>query len=958
MLALFALRRPGPDRALEERIARLEEEMRRLRGGAPAPAEEPLVTPAPIASPEPTVTPPLPVEPIPEPAPEPVAAPEPPPFRLPDPPEPPAVQIDWERWIGVRGAAVLGGVVLALAGLFFFRYSIEHGLIPPWLRVVLGTLTGCACLVGADVMRRRQYGGTADAVAGAGIVVLYAAFWAAANLYGLIGTGTLFVLLVAVTVTCGALSWRHQSLVIAVLGLLGGFLTPIFASSGRDNPIGLFAYLLLLDAAVLYLARRRGWPILALLALLLTAGYQALWIGGRMGPDRVLLGLGIVALFAVVFAAGTERGDERSGRTWFWTQASAVLVPFVFALYFATNADLGERLVPLAMLLAVLAAAAAWLSRVHGEPALGVGASASIVAVLAVWAAENTATTAIAWQTSAACVVLAGIFHAFVERDPDRAEWQGPATAGIVSATGLFVVLLAGAVVESGEIGLWPWLTGWLGLAALLIRQGGFPQRERLQLVAAAFLALGLAAFRGVHRWSVDFPSTAAYLALVLAVAVAFQVAALLRGEGRPRRFAEQAAALFAVATTLLVVVMISDASFTALGTATALGILGTLAATRLGGSWWGLVAMIATAIAHSSWTMDRIEPTTLGFAVQVATVVLFTLWPFLAVDRLRGTRWPWWTAALAGPMWFVSLGQLFSTRFGDAAIGLLPLGLGAVTLAAAQRTRATFADGDPDRTGNLAWFLGVTAAFVTVAIPLQLDREWITIGWALEGLALVMLWQRLDHPGLKYVGLALLVAVAIRLVANDAVLTYHARPAFRIVNWLLYTYLVPAAALLRSSTVLAPLEVPRFREWERPLLGERPIGTIVTGLAGLLVVFAWMNIAIAEWFTIGPELTLDFSRMPARDLTTSIAWACYALGLLTLGVRRRNVGLRWASLGLMMLTIAKVFLYDLGELGDLYRVASLLGLALSLIGVSLAYQRFVFRREPSPAPSDTMTEP
>jgi uncharacterized membrane protein len=42
--------------------------------------------------------------------------------------------------------------------------------------------------------------------------------------------------------------------------------------------------------------------------------------------------------------------------------------------------------------------------------------------------------------------------------------------------------------------------------------------------------------------------------------------------------------------------------------------------------------------------------------------------------------------------------------------------------------------------------------------------------------------------------------------------------------------------------------------------------------------------------------------------------------------------------------TIAKVFLHDVGELGDLYRVASLLGLAVSLILVSLAYQRFVLR--------------
>jgi len=83
---------------------------------------------------------------------------------------------------------------------------------------------------------------------------------------------------------------------------------------------------------------------------------------------------------------------------------------------------------------------------------------------------------------------------------------------------------------------------------------------------------------------------------------------------------------------------------------------------------------------------------------------------------------------------------------------------------------------------------------------------------------------------------------------------------------------------------------------------------------------------------------------MPARDATTSIAWALYSLVLLAIGVRITSGSLRWLSLGILVLTLGKVFLHDLGELEDLYRVSSLLGLALSLIVVSLIYQRFVFR--------------
>ncbi|HSN55532.1 MAG TPA: DUF2339 domain-containing protein, partial [Candidatus Sulfomarinibacteraceae bacterium] len=109
-------------------------------------------------------------------------------------------------------------------------------------------------------------------------------------------------------------------------------------------------------------------------------------------------------------------------------------------------------------------------------------------------------------------------------------------------------------------------------------------------------------------------------------------------------------------------------------------------------------------------------------------------------------------------------------------------------------------------------------------------------------------------------------------------------------------------------------------------------------------VVFAWINLAIADAFATGSALELSLERLPARDLTTSVAWAAYALVLLAIGVRSRSGSLRWLSLGILVLTLGKVFLHDLGELEDLYRVASLVGLAVSLIVVSLIYQRFVFR--------------
>jgi uncharacterized membrane protein len=197
-------------------------------------------------------------------------------------------------------------------------------------------------------------------------------------------------------------------------------------------------------------------------------------------------------------------------------------------------------------------------------------------------------------------------------------------------------------------------------------------------------------------------------------------------------------------------------------------------------------------------------------------------------------------------------------------------------------------------------------------------------------------------------VGLALLAGVTIRLVANEAILGYYPRPSWRIVNWLLYTYLVPAGALIGTAMILRDEEIPRARPWERGLYRRGlPVAAIAAGIAAIVVIFVWINLAIADWFSTGPSLRVSFERLPARDLATSIAWALYALVLLAVGVRATSRGLRWLSLGLMMVTVAKVFLYDLGELEDLYRVASLLGLAVSLIAISLAYQRFVVPNAP-----------
>ena len=814
------------------------------------------------------------------------------------------------------------------------------------------------------------YGPTANALAGAGIVILYASVWAARVLYELIGSGLGYGLMILVTLACGMLSWRHRARDTALLGLIGGFATPLLLSTGQDNPIGFFAYILMLDAGLFALARLRGWPVLAALSLGGTVFYQLVWIVLRMGPERAMLGLGILGLFGLFYAiAGRLQGsgseDEKERETWQPTQTAGVLLPFAFALYFAGNAVFTPHLYPIGILLLLLSAVAGWLSRVQNFPLLSAGSASGSVAVVWVWCLQAEWSAALAWEAVGVCVVLALLFHVFFELDWHRDggdDYQSFSQGTLITSAGFLALLVFTPLWAGMSATFWPWLCGWAGLAALLIRQSVEPSRQHKQGLAALGLGLGFSLFYAAHGGAPRFPAAALYFGVIGACGIAFQAIAVVLKEVRRQAWANHAAAIFA-ATVLVFLLGEGLAHRLSVGlyltTTVLLALLIVLAATRLGSGKWYFSGMALLALGHNIWTAaygwtagyggSSLNPdeALLAFLLQLLAVLLFSWWPLLTRTRFGGERWAWYAAALAGPAWFLALRSLYEIRFGAAAIGVLPVALAALSLGLAFRIQKQGLLDPAMHKRGLVWFSAVAMGFISVAIPLQLDKEWITLGWAIQGFALTALWKRLDHTGLKYFALALLAVVTIRLVANPEIVSYHPRSSFPFINWLMYTYLVPAAALLGSAWNLNRLEVERSSEREESIYsGGYSVGAILCGMAAIAVVFVWINLAIFDFFSAGPQITISFEHMAARDLSQSLAWALYALLLLAIGVNRHNAGLRWISLAFLVLTIGKVFLHDLGELEDLYRVASLVGLAFSLILVSLAYQRFMFGKD------------
>jgi uncharacterized membrane protein len=311
---------------------------------------------------------------------------------------------------------------------------------------------------------------------------------------------------------------------------------------------------------------------------------------------------------------------------------------------------------------------------------------------------------------------------------------------------------------------------------------------------------------------------------------------------------------------------------------------------------------------------------------------LVFFAYPLILGRRAVRLLEPYLAAVFASAVFFlVARRSLLDVGF-DAIIGVLPLaqaGLAAVHLRQVLRLEPPGA-----RLGSrLALVAGTVLAFVTVAIPLQLEKEWITVGWALEGAALAWLYTRIPHRGLLTASGLLLAAVFVRLGLNSQVLTYHPR-GVPILNWYLYTYLVSSSAMLVAGRLLS--------RTHDVLIERVPRISSLLAAAGTVLLFLLVNIEIADFYSQGETIAFNFSATLAQDLTYTLAWGLFALGLLAAGIRFRNRPARSAAIALLVATILKCFLHDLSRLGGLYRVGSFVGLAVCLALVAIVLQKYV----------------
>lgn len=159
------------------------------------------------------------------------------------------------------------GILLLVVGIgFFLKYSIEHDLIKPPARVGLATAAGLALLIGGTRILGGKYHILGQGLMGGGIATLYFSAFAAFNFYHLVSQPVAFGAMILITILSGGIALRFQSKLVAILGVLGGFGTPLMLSTGVVNFVGLYGYCLILGVGVLWVCAYKDWPLLSYLS--------------------------------------------------------------------------------------------------------------------------------------------------------------------------------------------------------------------------------------------------------------------------------------------------------------------------------------------------------------------------------------------------------------------------------------------------------------------------------------------------------------------------------------------------------------------------------------------------------------------------------------------------------------------------------------------------------------------
>lgn len=832
-----------------------------------------------------------------------------------EPSSPPKPARSLEAMIGGSWFNFIGIFAIIIGVGLFLKLAFDREWIGPAGRVAIGVALGIGFLFGGEKMRAKGYRLYSQGLLGGGIAILYLSFFAAFARYQIIGQMPAMVLMTMVTATAVLMSARYDALAIAILGLIGGFLTPVMLSTGVDNQVGLFSYIVLIDLGVLAVAYFKQWRILNYLAFAATVLMTAAWMAEWYKPEKLWTTIFFLTVLFTIFAllAVFHNIIRRSLTRW-----PEIALIFINAfLYFTTSYALLEvQYRPYLGLFAVLLSAfylgfgylAYSRDREDKYLILTFLGLASLFLTLAIpiqldqhwvtmgWAIEGAVlvwiglrANSLVTRIAAAIVFLVAVTHwvAFDAQEFGYLEWNAQHFVPILNRRAISAAVMLASFAYSA----WQYLRARneLDQAEMSVLGGGY----LLAANVTGVVLLTIDAF--------DYYSQAIRLASIEG-AINADHALVDAGLRESQQF-----------TISLIWILYASAML-------AFGVLRRLRPMRLGAlallALASMKVLTADTKFHSAVWHTLIFNKTFGiYILLVAALALAARWYARASidDPEEGER----RAVVAG-IDTIERKSILSVLV--AATGLLLLIALSVEASGYFTARINRANGENwQQYSSLRHFSlsALWSVYAGAALIYGITRrqKWIRFG---------ALW--------------VLAICAVKLLMVDAqyfTLPWHV-PVF---NPTFISFALFVAALVAGLW---------FYSQAGEEIDEAERGLMVMGLMIAANIFAILALTLEAngYFTIkinnlqtGNEEFGDLQL--ARQLSLSVIWAVYGGAMLVWGIKRGQLLLRVMGLILLGVTIVKVFFFDLSSLDKIYRIISFIVLGAILLGVSFLYQQW-----------------
>jgi uncharacterized membrane protein len=235
---------------------------------------------------------------------------------------------------------------------------------------------------------------------------------------------------------------------------------------------------------------------------------------------------------------------------------------------------------------------------------------------------------------------------------------------------------------------------------------------------------------------------------------------------------------------------------------------------------------------------------------------------------------------------------------------------------------------------------IAVALVFVTIAVPIQLKSNWITIAWAVE--AVTLLWAGLETRSLRLrlMGCSLFGLALAKLVFWDTTLN---RPPFTPV----FNRYFLSSLFVVGTVFVASRLYERARRQGQIQIYAAPVVFLLLSVLALwfvtsieTVTFFWARAATQKQFEDANH------QLWLAQMALSVVWAIFAAVLAALGFVRRSSAMRWAALALFALTIIKAMLVDIAALEQIYRIIVFFVLGILLLLVTWGYHKAFQARE------------